>query len=130
MSTKHPLSPLIREEDWWAVWFSFIIILGALVGFIDRVPRLGGWSDDPMAIFSTKRVAESSFRAADIKDTPKLIQALQMDSESPFAQHIRLTFSPDLLAEIDKFTPLMIPSSRLKKAIDSKLTNSGLALRC
>ena len=45
------LDSLIREEDWWAIWFGFAIIAATLTGLLDRVPRIGKWSNNPLTAF-------------------------------------------------------------------------------
>lgn len=55
---KSSLSPLWKEEDWWAVWFGFIIIITAVVGLIQKVPKIGKWSGNPMDVFFTIREGE------------------------------------------------------------------------
>lgn len=44
-------SELYKKEDWWAVWFGFVIILGAVIGLIGKVPKLGKWTSNPLDIF-------------------------------------------------------------------------------
>jgi len=48
---KSKFSSLWKEEDWWAVWFGFIIILSAVFGIIKTVPKIGKWTDNPMNVF-------------------------------------------------------------------------------
>lgn len=52
------LSSLYRDEDWWAIWFGFIIILGALFEWIPRIPNVGKWSGDPLAAFTIAKDGE------------------------------------------------------------------------
>ncbi len=40
--------PLYRSEDWWAVWIGFIILGLALTPLIGWVPRLRGWTVNPL----------------------------------------------------------------------------------
>ena len=42
---------LWKEEDWWAIWFGFAIIIGALLHWIPTVPKVGKWSDSPLDAF-------------------------------------------------------------------------------
>ena len=44
-------SPLYKEEDWWSVWFGFIIILSAVFGIVHRIPKMGKWTDNPLDVF-------------------------------------------------------------------------------
>ncbi|MDN5348472.1 MAG: hypothetical protein PWP65_2037 [Clostridia bacterium] len=37
-------APLWKEEDWWAVWFGFILIILVAIGWITKVPKIGKWS--------------------------------------------------------------------------------------
>jgi len=48
---KSSLSPLWKEEDWWAVWIGFIILIGALIKWIPAIPKIGSWTDNPLAAF-------------------------------------------------------------------------------
>jgi len=42
------ISSLWKEEDWWAIWFGFIIIIGALTGLLSKIPKIGKWTDNPI----------------------------------------------------------------------------------
>ncbi len=48
---RDSLSSLWKNEDWWAVWIGFIIILGAILHWIPKVPKIGGWTDNPLNVF-------------------------------------------------------------------------------
>jgi uncharacterized integral membrane protein (TIGR00698 family) len=43
------ISSLWKSEDWWAVWFGFLLILASLTRLVTEVPRVGRWTDDPLA---------------------------------------------------------------------------------
>jgi uncharacterized integral membrane protein (TIGR00698 family) len=43
------VSSLWKNEDWWAVWFGFVMILTSLTGVVTRVPKIGKWTNDPLA---------------------------------------------------------------------------------
>lgn len=45
------LSTLLRAEDWWSVWFGFILILAASFGLLTTVPKPGRWSVNPLDAF-------------------------------------------------------------------------------
>ena len=45
------ISSLWKNEDCWAIWFGFIIFIAALTGIVNKVPKIGKWSDDPLAAF-------------------------------------------------------------------------------
>ncbi len=49
--SKGKWSDLWRLEDWWAVWFGFIIILTAVTGAVDKVYKIGKWTDNPLNVF-------------------------------------------------------------------------------
>ena len=51
MSNKSGISDLWKQEDWWAVWFGFIIIIAAVVGIIDKVHKIGKWTNNPLDVF-------------------------------------------------------------------------------
>lgn len=40
---------LWQKEDWWAVWFAFVLFAGTLVGFIESVPTVASWTANPLA---------------------------------------------------------------------------------
>jgi len=42
---------LWRKEDWWAVWFGFILIGASLSRAVTKVPKVGKWTTDPLAAF-------------------------------------------------------------------------------
>jgi uncharacterized integral membrane protein (TIGR00698 family) len=42
------ISSLWKDEDWWAVWFGFVLILASLLGFVTRVPKIGKWTGAPL----------------------------------------------------------------------------------
>ena len=48
---KNGWSALYKEEDWWTVWFGFIIILSAVFNIVHRVPKIGKWTDNPLDVF-------------------------------------------------------------------------------
>ncbi len=48
---KSGWSELIRHEDYWAIWFGFILIFGSLLRWIPKVPKIGGWTTDPLDAF-------------------------------------------------------------------------------
>ncbi|MFH1532419.1 MAG: putative sulfate exporter family transporter [Pseudomonadota bacterium] len=45
---------LYRIEDWWAVWFASLLVLGIIIGFITKVPKVGKWSSNPMDAFPSE----------------------------------------------------------------------------
>jgi uncharacterized integral membrane protein (TIGR00698 family) len=51
MGIGEKLSSLWKTEDWWAVWFGFVIIIVAILGFLGKAPKLGEWTVQPMAEF-------------------------------------------------------------------------------
>jgi len=50
---KESWNSLWRNEDCWAIWFGFIIIAGALLGWVPRVPKIAKWSNNPLDAFLT-----------------------------------------------------------------------------
>jgi len=44
-------SSLYKEEDWWAVWVGFILLLGALLKWIPAIPKVGSWTNNPLKAF-------------------------------------------------------------------------------
>ncbi|MBD3257036.1 putative sulfate exporter family transporter [candidate division GN15 bacterium] len=49
---KDSISSLWKNEDYWAIWFGFIIIAGSLLQWIPRIPKVGKWTNDPLAAFT------------------------------------------------------------------------------
>ncbi|WP_406676500.1 YeiH family protein [Moorella sp. ACPs] len=43
-------SPLWKLEDWWAIWFGFILIFLAVNGFITKVPGIAKWTSLSQAL--------------------------------------------------------------------------------
>ena len=41
-------SDLWRVEDWWAVWFGFMLLIAVVAGVIDTVPKVGQWTVSPL----------------------------------------------------------------------------------
>ncbi len=100
MKRSSKLSPLWKEEDWWAVWFAFLIILGAITGVVDRVPKIGKWEGNPVTVFKVKRDAATRLRVSDLKDPAGLVRTLQ-EAPDPLSRFIRGKFTADELAQID-----------------------------
>ncbi|UCC43174.1 MAG: putative sulfate exporter family transporter [Candidatus Zixiibacteriota bacterium] len=50
---KTDFSSLWKHEDYWAIWFGFIIIAGALLAWIPKIPKVGKWTDRPLDAFMT-----------------------------------------------------------------------------
>ena len=48
--SKGSLSTLWKNEDYWAIWFGFLIIAGTLLGWIPRVPKIGKWSGNEVEL--------------------------------------------------------------------------------
>ena len=48
---KRGISSLWKNEDWWAVWFGFIIIIVALTKLIPEVPKIEKWTENPLEAF-------------------------------------------------------------------------------
>jgi uncharacterized integral membrane protein (TIGR00698 family) len=40
---------LWKDEDWWAVWFGFVLMAASLSGLVSKVPKIGKWTGDPLA---------------------------------------------------------------------------------
>lgn len=51
MNGKSKQSGWWNAEDWWAVWFGFLIILAAVFKIIHKVPKLGKWTSSPLDVF-------------------------------------------------------------------------------
>ncbi|MBW1877244.1 MAG: putative sulfate exporter family transporter [Deltaproteobacteria bacterium] len=44
---------LYLSEDWWAIWFSTVLLSLVVVGVVAKVPNIGKWSTNPLAAFPT-----------------------------------------------------------------------------
>jgi uncharacterized integral membrane protein (TIGR00698 family) len=42
---------LWRSEDYWAIWFALILVMGIFFGIIPLVPKVARWVDSPLAAF-------------------------------------------------------------------------------
>ncbi len=49
---KEGINSLWKNEDYWAIWFGFAIMIGALLQWIPKIPRVGSWSDNPLDAFA------------------------------------------------------------------------------
>lgn len=52
---KQGLNALWKHEDYWAIWFGFILIAGALLHWIPKIPTVCKWTSDPLAAFTITR---------------------------------------------------------------------------
>ena len=43
-----------KSEDYWAIWFSIVLLAGVITGAIQGVPRPGTWVTDPRTAFAGK----------------------------------------------------------------------------
>jgi len=48
---KESWNSLWKNEDYWAIWFGFAIMIGALLHWIPKIPKVGKWSDNPLNAF-------------------------------------------------------------------------------
>lgn len=47
------ISQLWKNEDWWAVWVGFGLIIAALLRWLPVTPKVGRWSSAPLDAFLT-----------------------------------------------------------------------------
>jgi uncharacterized integral membrane protein (TIGR00698 family) len=57
------ISSLWRDEDYWAIWFGFLIFGCAFLGWIPKIPKIGKWTDYPLDAF---RVFEGGTATGDL----------------------------------------------------------------
>ena len=82
MSTDSKWSSLWRTEDWWAVWLGLIIIVGAALGWIGKVPKMGEWVSNPAAVFqSYSRSAPLASQPDDLVIKGSVKKKLSYDAE-------------------------------------------------
>ncbi len=49
---KEGIDSLWKNEDYWAIWFGFLIFAGAFLGWIPNIPKVGKWTDNPLDAFT------------------------------------------------------------------------------
>ncbi len=49
---KEGLDSLWKNEDYWAIWFGFLIFAGAFLRWIPNIPKVGKWTDNPLDAFT------------------------------------------------------------------------------
>lgn len=54
------LKSLWIDEDWWANWFGFAIIIGTLLRWIPKIPKIGKWTGSPLEAFQVVSGGESA----------------------------------------------------------------------
>jgi uncharacterized integral membrane protein (TIGR00698 family) len=52
--TRPGWESLYRAEDWWAIWFAALLLVGVAVGAITSVPKIGKWTNNPLDALSTE----------------------------------------------------------------------------
>ena len=52
LETKSRWSDLWRLEDWWAIWFGAILLILTVIGVVNKVPKIGKWTTNPLDAFS------------------------------------------------------------------------------
>jgi len=45
------VSALWKDEDWWAVWIGFIIIIVSIAQIVPKIPKLAKWTGSPLDAF-------------------------------------------------------------------------------
>jgi uncharacterized integral membrane protein (TIGR00698 family) len=53
---KSTFIPLIKSEDWWAVWLGLILFITAFLGIFTAVPKPSPWDINPLTSFSTDSI--------------------------------------------------------------------------
>ena len=48
---KEGIDSLWKNEDYWAIWFGFLILAGTLLTWIPAIPKVGRWTDNPLDAF-------------------------------------------------------------------------------
>ncbi len=83
MSENRSLSALWKTEDWWAVWFGFIMIAFAILSVAGKAPKLGVWIDRPInQFFLLERSEPLQRKPADLDLSRTLARSLTYDSEN------------------------------------------------
>lgn len=52
---KEGINSLWKNEDYWAIWFGFAIMLGGILHWIPKIPKVGSWSSNPLDAFTVVR---------------------------------------------------------------------------
>ena len=45
------IEKLWKAEDYWAIWFAVVLVLAISFGALTRVPKIAGWTSNPLAAF-------------------------------------------------------------------------------
>ncbi len=53
---RQSLSELWKSEDYWAIWFAAILLLGIGLGAIVKVPKVGKWIENPLTAFPSELI--------------------------------------------------------------------------
>lgn len=71
----------LNIEDWWTVWFGFVIIIVAIIGFVGQAPKVGEWVTNPLSAFqSYTRSVPLEAKPADLDLTGTLGKNLKYDA--------------------------------------------------
>jgi uncharacterized integral membrane protein (TIGR00698 family) len=82
LSGNQGISSLWKTEDWWAVWFGFIMIAFAIWGGAGKAPKLGVWVTDPAdGFFSVKKSEVLEQWPEEVELTQTLKKNLKYDAE-------------------------------------------------
>lgn len=80
---KGGISALWKDEDWWAIWFGFIMIAFATWGGAGEAPKLGVWISNPTnQFFSLERKVALAAFPDDLDLSRTLAQHLKYDQQN------------------------------------------------
>jgi uncharacterized integral membrane protein (TIGR00698 family) len=72
----------LNTEDWWAVWFGFVIIIIAIIGFAGKAPKIGEWVTNPLSAFqSYTRSVPLESKPGDLELTGTAGKKLKYDTD-------------------------------------------------
>ena len=95
----------VNTEDWWAVWFGFIIIIIALLGFAGKAPKISEWVTNPLSAFqSYTRSVPLEVQPSDLALTGSVAKKLKYDSDKQLLIYKGL-MTADRGDELKKLSP-------------------------
>jgi uncharacterized integral membrane protein (TIGR00698 family) len=88
VSEKRGISELWKTEDWWAVWFGFIMIAFAIWGGAGKAPKIGTWVTNPINEFFLLEQTEPLENLPEDVDLKRVIaKQLKYDEEKKLLKY-------------------------------------------
>lgn len=97
---KKNLRSICGDEDWLAVGFGFAIIAAALTQTLPKVPKIGKWTDNPLAVFHS---ATGTLAGTNLLELLTLLVSLAVLTGIGVVLLKRASFGPYLIAFVGVF---------------------------